>query len=693
MKKHGGTELAEESLDSTVRRQEKVIQALMDRVERSMGLQGSDFGLFQTALTLENTVHRRTRELEAALRDNEQINHDLYRLTRQLQAEIQERKQAQALRAGQYEILEMIASDCPLRSVLRKLAGWVEQQSGSGLVSILLLDKTGTSIGESLSTSLPEAYSEALVGVAIGPGVGSCGTAMYNKKAVVVKDIANDPLWRDYRELALGHGLRACWSTPILTTDGEVLGSFAIYYRQVAEPSMQKGELVRGAVHLAGIAIQRSRDEARIRHLAHHDSLTGLPNRTLFHDRVSMAIEQAERAGHGVAVLMVDLDQFKHVNDSLGHHVGDCLLEQVSERLAACVRGSDSVARLGGDEFVLCLAALNQREDATRVARKVLSELDNPFFVKERRFHLGASIGISVYPDNGKDVHELLRAADTAMYAVKGSGRGNFHYFNEQLNEAAHERMTLVSQLQQAIREKEFTVHYQPQFRLRDGKLVGAEALLRWQHPERGLLAAGEFLPVLEEHGLIVEVGTWVLQAVCAQNAKWQSAGLTPISVSVNVAAEQFHHSDLVAQVRLALERSGLEARWLILEFTESVLLKDSESTLVAMEELRKLGVELSLDDFGTGYSSLSYLHRFPVNQLKIDRSFIQNAATESGSRSIVASIVQLATSLGLSTVAEGLELENQVDFVESLNCTEGQGFLLGRPMPAAQLQKLLTGQ
>jgi len=691
MKKPAGTEPVAPSAAAEVRRQEKVIQALMHRVERSMGLQGGDFGLFQTALTLENTVHQRTRELESALRENEKVNRDLYRLTGQLWAEIQERKQAQGLRAGQYEILEMIASDSPLRMVLRKLAGWVEQQSDSGVVSVLLLDEAGTSIGDSLSVSLPDAYCKALVGLEIGPSVGSCGTAMFNKETVLVRDIERDPLWQDYRHLALGHGFRACWSTPILAIDGGVLGSFAIYYRDVAEPSSQDEDIVRGAVHLAGIAIRRSRDEARIRYLAQHDSLTGLPNRILFHDRVSVAIEQAQREGRGLAVLMVDLDQFKHVNDSLGHHVGDRLLEQVSDRLAACVRGSDSVARLGGDEFVLCLAALKHRDDATFVARKVLSELGKPFFVSERRFHLGASIGISVYPENGEDVHELLRAADTAMYAVKDSGRGDFRYFTEQLNAAAHERMTLLSQLQQAIRENEFTLHYQPQFRLSDGRLVGAEALLRWQHPERGLLAPGEFLSVLEEHGLIVEVGSWVLQAVCAQNAEWQSAGLPPISASVNVAAEQFHRSDLVTQVRRALEQSGLEARWLMLEFTESVLLRDSESTLAAMEELRKMGVELSLDDFGTGYSSLSYLHRFPVNQLKIDRSFVQNAATQSGSRSIVASIVQLASSLGLHTVAEGLELKEQVDFMQSLNCTEGQGFLLGRPMPAAELQKLLA--
>ncbi|WP_127554959.1 putative bifunctional diguanylate cyclase/phosphodiesterase [Saccharospirillum alexandrii] len=684
------TEADEPGPDAEIRRLHKIIDALMDRSERSMSQQGSDFGLFQTALTLEATVQQRTQELARALEYNEHITENLYRLTRDLKEEIDQRKRAEALRTGQYDVLELIAAHAPLESILRQLAHWVEAQGHVGLASIVLLDDSGQSIGQSIAPSLPEEYCRALIGAAIGPRAGSCGTAMYLNQTIEVTDIATDPLWDDYRELALGAGLKACWSTPITTQSNQVLGSFAIYYRDVRGPGEEQRVLIASAVHLAGIAIDRARAEARIQYMAHHDELTGLPNRSLLQDRVDGAIELARRRQSRTAVLMIDLDRFKHVNDSLGHQTGDVLLREVAVRLQRCVRSSDTIARLGGDEFVICLPDIGFDTIASTVAAKVMHELEAPFFVRNQPLKLGASIGISLYPEDGDSAHDLLRTADTAMYSAKKSGRGQYCYFTHELNQAAHEHLVLLSQLQHAIRNNEFELYYQPLYRLSDNRLTGAEALLRWNHPDRGVLAPGEFMYLLEEHGLMVEVGHWVLQTACAEAANWHQQGL-PCRVSVNLAADQFYRGNVLQSVKTALANSGLVADQLLLEFTETVLLHHSDSIIAIMHQLKRLGVQLSLDDFGTGYSSLSYLHRFPVDQLKIDRSFISAIDEHPSAMDIVTSIIQLASSLGIQSVAEGLETRAQQQTLTRLQCNFGQGYFLGHPMPAADFASKLA--
>jgi len=693
MKSRSPASLAAEAVapgpEAEIRRLNKIIDALMDRSERSMSQQGSDFGLFQTALTLEATVQQRTQELARALEYNEHITENLYRLTRDLKEEINQRKRAEALRTGQYDILELIAAHAPLESILRQLAHWVEAQGHVGLASILLLDDSGKTIGQSIAPGLPEDYCRALIGVDIGPRAGSCGTAMYLNQTIEVTDIAIDPLWDDYRELALGAGLRACWSTPITTQSNQVLGSFAIYYREVRGPSEEQRSLIASAVHLAGIAIDRARAEARIQYMAHHDELTGLPNRSLLQDRIDGAIESARRRQSRTAVLMIDLDRFKHVNDSLGHQTGDVLLKEVAGRLQRCVRSSDTIARLGGDEFVICLPDIGFDTTASTVAAKVMHELEAPFFVRNQPLKLGASIGISLYPEDGDSAHDLLRTADTAMYSAKKSGRGQYCYFTRELNEAAHEHLVLLSQLQHAIRNDEFELYYQPLYRLSDNRLTGAEALLRWNHPDRGVLAPGEFMYLLEEHGLMVEVGHWVLQTACAEAANWHLQGL-PCRVSVNLAADQFYRGNVLQSVKMALASSGLVADQLLLEFTETVLLHHSDSIIANMHQLKRLGVQLSLDDFGTGYSSLSYLHRFPVDQLKIDRSFISGIDEYPRAMDIVTSIIQLASSLGIQSVAEGLETRAQQQTLARLQCNFGQGYFLGHPMPAADFASML---
>ena len=434
----------------------------------------------------------------------------------------------------------------------------------------------------------------------------------------------------------------------------------------------------------------RKEAEARIRFLAHHDPLTGLPNRSLLADRLGVAIAQARRNKDKVGVLMLDLDHFKHINDSLGHHIGDELLEAVAGRLRACLRESDTAARLGGDEFVISLTNIHGEAEAETVAEKVLAAIKEPFELEGRSLHVGASIGISYYPGDGDDAGALLQAADTAMYHAKESGRGTFRAFTRELNAAAQRWHTLSNDIHGACDRGEFMLHYQPQISVESGTMTGVETLLRWNHPKEGLIPPALFIPLLEERGLIVDVGKWVLQTACQQNARWQAEGLPPVRIAVNLSAHQFYRGDIVHTVKEALEMAGLAAEWLELELTESLTLDDTETTLRIMRELKDLGVSLSLDDFGTGWSSLSYLRRFPLDRIKIDRSFVRDLTTHSSTAAIVHSILNLARSLGLDCIAEGVETNDQLDHLQRELCDEIQGFLFSEPIPAGDIPSLL---
>ena len=434
----------------------------------------------------------------------------------------------------------------------------------------------------------------------------------------------------------------------------------------------------------------RKEAEARIRYMALHDALTGLPNRILLEDRLTHAIARARRNQTRVAVLMLDLDHFKHINDSLGHHVGDELLEAVATRLRGCLRESDTAARLGGDEFVISLADIASSEGAETVAMKILALLTEPFEVENRKLHIGGSIGISLYPGDGEDSGSLLRAADTAMYDAKQNGRNIHRFFTPALNEAAQLRHSLTNDAHQACARGEFVLHYQPQVDIEGGKITGLETLLRWNHPEHDLISPALFIPLLEELGLMVEIGQWVLRSACRQNAQWQAAGLPPVRMAVNLSAQQFYRGDIVRTVKEALDESGLAPEWLELELTESLTLDDTETTLRIMRELKQLGVSLSLDDFGTGWSSLSYLRRFPIDRIKIDRSFMRDVTTHPNAAAVVHSILNLAKSLGLGCIAEGVETAEQLDYLQKQLCSEIQGFLFSKPLPAWELAALL---
>ena len=463
--------------------------------------------------------------------------------------------------------------------------------------------------------------------------------------------------------------------------DVEVIGSF--YQDQSSEMVQFNFRDVR----------DRKAAEARMLHLAHHDSLTGLPNRTLLADRLAVAIGHARRDGSKVGVLLLDLDHFKTINDSLGHHIGDELLEAVASRLRACLRDSDTAARLGGDEFVIALSNLHSTGDAERIAEKVLAAFTEPFVIEGHSLHVGTSIGISMFPGDGEDPAALLQAADIAMYSAKEGRRAKWQVYSKELSAAAQRWHTLSNDIHGARARGELVIHYQPQLAVDTGALAGAEALLRWQHPTEGLISPALFIPLLEERGLIAEVGRWVLESACRQCAAWKAEGRPAIRVAVNVSPRQFYQDDIVATVRNALRAADLEPHWLELELTETLTLDESETTLRIMEELKAMGVRLSLDDFGTGWSSLSYLKRFPLDRIKIDRSFVRDLTTQSSSAAIVHSILSLARSLGLDCVAEGVETAEQLSHLQRELCSEFQGFLYSQAIPAEEVSQLLRAR
>ncbi len=453
----------------------------------------------------------------------------------------------------------------------------------------------------------------------------------------------------------------------------------ALLEQRVAERTT---ELARANHGLEMEVAERRIVEQRVTHMAHHDVLTGLPNRTLLTDRVDQAIARANRSGGKLAVLFLDLDRFKNINDSLGHSVGDQLLQAVSKRLSACLRNEDTAARLGGDEFIVSLPQVAGGSEAANVAARILAELSKPFSVCGHELPAEASIGIALYPDDGDNTLTLMRNADTAMYHAKEAGRGNCQFFSPSMNVRVNHRLSTETSLRRALDHGEFSVHYQPLIELGTERIVGAEALLRWPQKDNRIVSPAEFIPVAEETGLIVPLGEWVLREACAQARAWQQ--LQPgVRVAVNLSARQFRQKGLVGIVEQALRDSGLDADLLELELTESMLMHHADDAVQTLGQLDDMGVRLAIDDFGTGYSSLSYLKRFPIHTLKIDRSFVNDISTDPDDAAIVTAIVAMGHGLNLDVLAEGVETEAQAAFLRSLSCDLAQGFHFGRPMPA----------
>lgn len=458
------------------------------------------------------------------------------------------------------------------------------------------------------------------------------------------------------------------------------------------EVSLQATTLDNKQVYFAIIRdiTERKKAEETINHLAFHDPLTDLPNRLLFFDRLNRALVHAKRNHSMLAVMFLDLDRFKFVNDVMGHAMGDNLLKDVSQKLVDSVRANDTVARIGGDEFTILLPEISQEQDAALVARKIIAAIKNPWVLNGHELHITTSIGIGLYPNDGEDAETLTKNADTAMYRAKEEG-DNYQFYTPAMNQKALERMEKEQALRKALDQHEFEVYYQPQVDIRDGRICGMEALLRWHHPEKGLLLPSDFITVAEDTGLIVPIGEWVLKKACSQNVTWQRRGLNPVSISVNISVSQFRQKHLVETIDRVLKETGMNPRHLELEITESTAMHDVEFTIDTLHRLRDMGVRIAIDDFGTGYSSLSYLRRFPVDSLKIDRSFVRDVLIDVEDAAIVATIIVLAQNLKLKTVVEGVESEAQLRFFGQQDCFVMQGYFFSKPVPVEVAEKIMS--
>jgi diguanylate cyclase (GGDEF)-like protein/PAS domain S-box-containing protein len=457
-----------------------------------------------------------------------------------------------------------------------------------------------------------------------------------------------------------------------------------------AAPIHDQHGLVTGAVIVFhDVSVARALG-AEMSHLAQHDILTNLPNRTLLQDRLTQAIATASRNDSRIAVLFLDLDGFKHINDSLGHGTGDRLLHLVAKRLLAAVRTSDTVSRMGGDEFVILLSEVAHAGDAGVKAGKILSALSAPFEIEQNTLRVTASIGVTTYPEDGQSAELLIRNADLAMYQAKEKGRSNYQFFEKGMNVRAVERQSIEGDLRYALERDEFVMHYQPKIDLKTGAITGVEALVRWQHPERGLVGPLQFISIAEDCGLMLPIGKWVLRESCRQAKAWQDAGLPPIEIAVNVSSVEFRNDEFLEGISKILKETGLEARYLELELTETVLMQHAEFSVPLLQKLKVMGVRLAIDDFGTGYSSLSYLRQFPIDTLKVDQSFIHEINAETDEATIISAVINMGCRMRHRVIAEGVETAEQLAFLRAHGCDEGQGYYFARPMPALETAKLL---
>lgn len=602
--------------------------------------------------------------------------------------DVTERRQAEGLLAGEKRILEAIINGTPLVDMLGMLARNIEEQSGKMFCSFLLPDEHGLHLFHAAGAGLPAGYVQEVDKLPIH----AFADTIPHGTSHGLLDIAKEPAWAEWRHLAQSHGLRANLAAPILSSKGSMLGAIATYYIEPNNPDSHDMELVKLAVNISKIAIERRQSEERLAYLAHYDTLTGLPSRALFLDRLGHAMVKAERNGQMMALMFLDLDRFKAINDTLGHGAGDALLKDVAQRLKACVRDEDTVARLGGDEFTVILEQISHVDDASIVAKKIIDSIALPLFLNGHEAFVTASIGITVYPLDNVDMDELIKNADAAMYRAKEEGKNSYEFYTKEMNSRTLERMAIENELRHALERNEFVLHYQPKVDMKSGQILSMEALLRWEHPSRGTVMPDEFIPFLEETGMITPVGEWVLRTACAQNKAWQDAGFGPLRVAVNLSARQFQQNDIVKCVSDALRETGLGADFLELEVTESMLMKNPESAIKALQEIKAMGVvRINIDDFGTGYSSLNYLKRFPISTVKIDRSFVNGIPDDDEDIAITRAVIAMAHSLGLNVVAEGVENVKQRAFLLKGKCDEIQGYLFSPPLPAAEFVQLLS--
>jgi len=595
--------------------------------------------------------------------------------------DITEQVMLETLNQGQNKILKMITKNTPLQTVLDEITRLFEKiSSHGGKCSIMLLDESRTRLIRNSAPSLPPEYLEKMNNLLISENTGSCGTAALLKKRVIVDDIQNDLLWEQYKEIALRFNLFSCWSIPLFDDNAQVLGTFAVYYDKCRAPNEKDLQILEEASYLTSIAVQHYKTKETINHLAFHDSLTQLPNRRFFEKKAEKVLDYSKREMTNFSVLFIDLDRFKNINDTYGHDIGDLFLVEVSKRLKSCLRNHDIIARQGGDEFTILLEN-SSIEYASEVGRLIVQLLEKSFMIENIEIFVTPSVGISVYPDHGKTLTELLKKADAAMYHAKNDGGNTYKFHDASLEKKDRERLNLENHLYRALDKNEFTLHYQPKIDLLTNKVTGAEALIRWQNPVLGMVSPEKFIPIAEETGLIIPIGDWVLREACKQLIDWAKDGLSGLTIAVNLSIRQFYNPNLITSIRNVISETGIDPNLLELEITESMTMK-VEMARDILNELKRTGVTISIDDFGTGYSSFNYLKYFPIDYIKIDKSFINDIANDVQSKNIVKVFFLLANTIGFKTVAEGVETKEQLDMLRKLNCNEVQGFFFSKPLP-----------
>jgi len=559
--------------------------------------------------------------------------------------DISERKRNERLEQHRREALEMVAQNQPLEDVLQRLVEMIERCYPETTACVSLVDE------------YPSARYEA------------------------------------QRQDALIQGRQGHVAVPIRAYDGRVLGALEIYRRQARPLKEAEQVFLDGQAKLASIALEHRQITNRLAYQAQHDSLTGLPNRALQEDRLQQAIALARQQAKMAAVIYLDLDRFKLINDSLGHAIGDMLLVQAAQRLQSVVREADTLARTGGDEFTAVLVGIEDARQVEIVGERLVAAMEKPFSIEDRELFVSLSVGIAIFPQDGDDSATLQKNADVAMYVAKSRGKNRFQRFSREMNSAASERLEIESHLHRALDRQELTLYYQPQFHVASGELAGMEALMRWHHPKWGLLLPGRFISLAEESGLIIPMSVWLLDEACRQSRLWQDAGYPPVKIAVNVSALQFTRAHLVETVAAALHKHRIEPRFLDLELTEGMLMRDIADSAQQISDLRALGVNISIDDFGTGYSSLSYLQRLPIDNLKIDRCFVEDMQRPDSTQPLLQAVVGLAHSMKMTATAEGVETERELAVLHALGCDEVQGYLLGRPGPPPHAEEFLRAR
>jgi diguanylate cyclase (GGDEF)-like protein/PAS domain S-box-containing protein len=604
--------------------------------------------------------------------------------------DVSEKRRADALLRGRTHLLERIATTAPLEQVLAELLLLVESQADGIRAGIVLfaVDNIGGpgAVRQAIAPSLPMVARAALerhaLAIAADPDALADGRPR-------VDDLRLMPAWDGNRDLAEHAGLRTCWTLPIRGAGSWPYGVVALFSRESRSPTDTERALAEMTTYISRIAIERDHAMSQVQHMAHHDALTGLPNRNLLHKTVADAIAHARAEHRMMAVMFIDLDHFKIVNDTLGHHVGDRLLQVVAARLHHCLRQDDSVARLGGDEFVITLHALNNAGEASLVAGKVLAALQAPFSVDNHELHIGASIGIGVYPHDGQEVDLLMKAADHAMYAAKSSGRNNAQFYTPGLDSAMQRRQRLVHELRHALQRGEFSLLYQPQVDMRTRRIRSAEALLRWTPAEHAVSPA-EFIPIAEESGLILAIGEWVLGEACRQLRAWHDAGHTELAMAVNLSMSQVLQLGFADRAAALLHEAGLRPSDLLLEISEKTLMQPGVDNIVGLRTLCETGIRLSVDNFGNGPSNLSGLQRVPLHVLKIAPAFVQGIGSQHGQMDVISAIIALARSLHLDVIAEGVETGEQAAYLRDHGCPVAQGYFYGKPVSAEQFTAYL---